>query len=98
MVCNRPNGHTQCARFSTLPFLVTLIAALAETLGLLGLALVALTPVPLNNRILMCVVVSTLVLVIMSLYYRSGWRLMRAVAPMNNGATRVLPGEERRHG
>ena len=95
-VCNRPGGETQCARLSSTPYYAGM------------LALIGLSPLPMALWLnwmgahgiiywkaawLFCT--ASGFLLSLFAFQRTGYRLMKAVGPMNRGAHRVMPGEEK---
>lgn len=91
-VCKRGTG-TQCARISALPEVVAVVAAIfAAPMALLEVFLAGSSFI-IWGRVHGILALGLLILAAWAAYRGSGWRLMFAVAPMNRGTRRVLPGE-----
>lgn len=95
-ICNRsgPKGPTQCARPSGLPFYSFLFGVLLLALVAMAIYVGIQKPTAVRWENVVGLLFAGLIFAGWPLYLRfSGWRLMTAVGPLNDGATRVLPGD-----
>lgn len=92
-ICNRPNGETQCARFSTAPVFMGLASVVLVTIVVMAMMLPMGTLRP-DAALVLIVVAFVLALPIIAGYF-SGWYLMVPVGPLNQGAHRVCPWDEK---
>lgn len=91
-ICNRPNGQTQCARYSGIPILLWWAGLAMMWTCALTIWFIAIDRINYVHWAIFLIIgfAMTIVRAYLSLTHRE---LMHAVGPMNNGATRVLPSD-----